>query len=133
MAGQRAAGQRGGEARRPGRREAADRNGHVDGHRDERGAERETRTLRHLLPREVQAVPGAPHWKPRTGRSVLAGGVREQRNGLAGVHAAVWEGPAVAALQPVNREPALACRETDALPTLPDVELGTRTRGPAPA
>ncbi|UNS98929.1 LysR family transcriptional regulator [Streptomyces tubbatahanensis] len=47
-----------------------------------------------------------------------------ESNSLAGVLAAVRAGLGVAALLPANREPAMACREADALPTLPDVELG---------
>jgi hypothetical protein len=30
----------------------------------------------------------------------------------------------MAALMPANLEPAMACHDADALPTLPDVELG---------
>jgi len=40
------------------------------------------------------------------------------------VLAAVRAGLGVAALMPTNLEPAMACHDADALPTLPDVELG---------
>lgn len=46
------------------------------------------------------------------------------RNSLVGVLAAVRAGLGVAALMPANLEPAMACHDTHALPTLPDVELG---------
>lgn len=38
--------------------------------------------------------------------------------------AAVRSGLGVAALMPANLEPVMAGHDTDALPTLPDVELG---------
>lgn len=38
--------------------------------------------------------------------------------------AAVRAGLGVAALMPPNVEPAMVCHDPDALPTLPDVELG---------
>jgi DNA-binding transcriptional LysR family regulator len=66
-----------------------------------------------------------------TCRSALAGGVRS--NSLVGVLAAVRAGLGVAALMPANLEPVMACHDPDALPTLPDVELGLarhpRTQG----
>ncbi|MER6693706.1 LysR substrate-binding domain-containing protein [Streptomyces minutiscleroticus] len=45
-------------------------------------------------------------------------------NSLAGVLAALRAGLGVAALLPTNLEPAMACHDADALPVLPDVELG---------
>ncbi|MBF9134448.1 LysR family transcriptional regulator [Plantactinospora sp. S1510] len=47
-----------------------------------------------------------------------------ESNSLMGVLAAVRAGLGVAALMPANLEPAMACHDADALPTLPDVELG---------
>jgi DNA-binding transcriptional LysR family regulator len=47
-----------------------------------------------------------------------------ESNSLVGVLAAVRAGLGVAALMPANLEPAMACHDPDALPTLPDVELG---------
>ncbi|MEV4018141.1 LysR family transcriptional regulator [Nonomuraea angiospora] len=47
-----------------------------------------------------------------------------ESNSLAGVLAALRAGLGVAALLPANLEPAMACHEADALPALPDVELG---------
>lgn len=47
-----------------------------------------------------------------------------ESNSLIGVLAAVRAGLGVAALMPANLEPAMACHNADALPTLPDVELG---------
>ncbi|MET8835410.1 LysR family transcriptional regulator [Micromonospora sp. NPDC004540] len=47
-----------------------------------------------------------------------------ESNSLVGVLAAVRAGLGVAALMPTNLEPAMACHDPDALPTLPDVELG---------
>jgi DNA-binding transcriptional LysR family regulator len=47
-----------------------------------------------------------------------------ESNSLAGVLAALRAGLGVAALMPANLEPAMACHDVDALPTLPDVELG---------
>jgi DNA-binding transcriptional LysR family regulator len=47
-----------------------------------------------------------------------------ESNSLVGVLAAVRAGLGVAALMPANLEPAMACHDADALPTLPDVELG---------
>lgn len=47
-----------------------------------------------------------------------------ESNSLVGVLAAVRAGLGVAALMPANLEPAMACHDEDALPTLPDVELG---------
>jgi DNA-binding transcriptional LysR family regulator len=56
-----------------------------------------------------------------------------ESNSLVGVLAAVRAGLGVAALMPANLEPAMACHDPDALPTLPDVELGLarhpRTQG----
>jgi DNA-binding transcriptional LysR family regulator len=45
-------------------------------------------------------------------------------NSLVGVLAAVRAGLGVAALLPTNLEPSMACQDTDALPTLSDVEFG---------
>ncbi|MFD5099480.1 LysR family transcriptional regulator [Streptomyces albidochromogenes] len=47
-----------------------------------------------------------------------------ESNSLAGVLAAVRAGLGVAALMPTNLEPAMAGHDVDALPPLPDVELG---------
>jgi DNA-binding transcriptional LysR family regulator len=47
-----------------------------------------------------------------------------ESNTLAGVLAALRTGLGVAALMPVNLEPAMACHDADALPPLPDVEFG---------
>ena len=47
-----------------------------------------------------------------------------ESNSLIGVLAAVRAGLGVTALMPANLEPAMARHDTDALPTLPDVELG---------
>lgn len=47
-----------------------------------------------------------------------------ESNSLVGVLAAVRAGLGVAALMPANLEPAMACHDADALPLLPDVELG---------
>jgi len=47
-----------------------------------------------------------------------------ESNSLLGVLAAVRAGLGVAALMPANLEPVMACHDADALPTLPDVELG---------
>ncbi len=52
-----------------------------------------------------------------------------ESNSLLGVLAALRAGLGVAALMPANLEPAMACHDADALPTLPDVELGL-TRHP---
>ncbi|MBO0787396.1 MAG: LysR family transcriptional regulator, partial [Actinobacteria bacterium] len=45
-------------------------------------------------------------------------------NTLAGLLAGLRTGLGVAALMPANLEPAMACHDADALPALPDVELG---------
>jgi DNA-binding transcriptional LysR family regulator len=47
-----------------------------------------------------------------------------ESNSLVGVLAALRAGLGVAALMPANLEPVMACHDPDALPTLPDVELG---------
>ncbi|MFI7522907.1 LysR family transcriptional regulator [Micromonospora globbae] len=47
-----------------------------------------------------------------------------ESNSLVGVLAALRAGLGVAALMPANLEPAMACHDADALPRLPDVELG---------
>jgi DNA-binding transcriptional LysR family regulator len=47
-----------------------------------------------------------------------------ESNSLAGVLAALRAGLGAAALMPANLEPAMACHDADALPPLPDVELG---------
>lgn len=47
-----------------------------------------------------------------------------ESNSLVGVLAALRAGLGVAALLPANLEPTMACHDADALPTLPDVELG---------
>lgn len=47
-----------------------------------------------------------------------------ESNSLVGVLAAVRAGLGVTALMPANLEPAMACHDADALPFLPDVELG---------
>ncbi|MFG1871122.1 LysR family transcriptional regulator [Micromonospora arborensis] len=47
-----------------------------------------------------------------------------ESNSLIGVLAAVRAGLGVAALMPANLEPVMACHDADALPVLPDVELG---------
>jgi DNA-binding transcriptional LysR family regulator len=47
-----------------------------------------------------------------------------ESNSLAGVLAAVRAGLGVAALMPENLEPIMVCHDVDALPTLPDVEIG---------
>ena len=47
-----------------------------------------------------------------------------ESNSLTGVLAALRAGLGVAALMPANLEPAMACHDANALPTLPDVELG---------
>ena len=47
-----------------------------------------------------------------------------ESNSLVGVLAAVRAGLGVAALMPSNLEPVMVCHDPDALPTLPDVELG---------
>ncbi|MFI7444832.1 LysR family transcriptional regulator [Nonomuraea indica] len=47
-----------------------------------------------------------------------------ESNSLVGVLAALRAGLGVAALMPANLEPAMACHDADALPALPDVELG---------
>ncbi|MEE6262834.1 LysR family transcriptional regulator [Plantactinospora sonchi] len=47
-----------------------------------------------------------------------------ESNSLVGVLAAIRAGLGVAALMPANLEPAMVCHDPDALPTLPDVELG---------
>jgi DNA-binding transcriptional LysR family regulator len=52
-----------------------------------------------------------------------------ESNSLVGIFAALRAGLGVAALLPANLEPAMACHDTDALPTLADVELGL-TRHP---
>jgi DNA-binding transcriptional LysR family regulator len=56
-----------------------------------------------------------------------------ESNSLVGVLAALRAGLGVAALMPPNLEPAMACHDADALPALPDVELGLarhpRTQG----
>lgn len=52
-----------------------------------------------------------------------------ESNSLVGVLAAVRAGLGVAALMPANLDPSMACHDTEALPTLPDVELGL-TRHP---
>jgi DNA-binding transcriptional LysR family regulator len=56
-----------------------------------------------------------------------------ESNSLVGVLAALRAGLGVAALMPGNLEPAMAGHDTDALPALPDVELGLarhpRTQG----
>jgi DNA-binding transcriptional LysR family regulator len=47
-----------------------------------------------------------------------------ESNSLVGVRAAVRAGLGVAAVMPANLEPVMAFHDADALPTLPDVELG---------
>ncbi|MGQ5263795.1 LysR substrate-binding domain-containing protein [Micromonospora sp. ZYX-F-536] len=47
-----------------------------------------------------------------------------ESNSLVGVLAAVRAGLGVAAVMPANLEPVMACHDADALPVLPDVELG---------
>lgn len=47
-----------------------------------------------------------------------------ESNSLVGVLAAVRAGLGVAALMPANLEPAMVCHDPDALPALPDIELG---------
>ncbi|GIG87994.1 LysR family transcriptional regulator [Plantactinospora endophytica] len=47
-----------------------------------------------------------------------------ESNSLVGVLAAVRAGLGVAALMPGNLEPAMVCHDPNALPALPDVELG---------
>ena len=47
-----------------------------------------------------------------------------ESNSLVGVLAALRAGLGVAALMPANLEPVMACHDADALPALPDVELG---------
>ncbi|MFH8796001.1 LysR family transcriptional regulator [Streptomyces sp. NPDC017941] len=47
-----------------------------------------------------------------------------ESNSLVGVLAAVRAGLGVAALMPANLEPGMVCHDPDALPALPDVELG---------
>ncbi|HEY7487357.1 MAG TPA: LysR family transcriptional regulator [Streptosporangiaceae bacterium] len=47
-----------------------------------------------------------------------------ESNSLVGVLAAVRSGLGVAALMPANLEPVMVCHDTDALPTLPDIEFG---------
>lgn len=47
-----------------------------------------------------------------------------ESNSLIGVLAAVRAGLGVTALMPANLEPVMACHDTNALPTLPDVEFG---------
>lgn len=47
-----------------------------------------------------------------------------ESNSLLGVLAAVRAGLGVAGLMPANLEPAMAGHDADALPTLPDIELG---------
>lgn len=47
-----------------------------------------------------------------------------ESNSLVGVLAALRAGLGVAALMPANLEPVMACHDADALPILPDVELG---------
>ncbi|MDT0342294.1 LysR family transcriptional regulator [Streptomyces litchfieldiae] len=47
-----------------------------------------------------------------------------ESNSLVGVLAALRAGLGVAALMPANLEPVMVCHDADALPTLPDVELG---------
>ncbi|SCK37804.1 LysR family transcriptional regulator [Streptomyces sp. WMMB 322] len=47
-----------------------------------------------------------------------------ESNSLVAVLAAVRAGLGVAALMPTNLEPAMVCHDADALPALPDVELG---------
>src|SRR5262249_26660670 len=51
-----------------------------------------------------------------------------ESNSLVGVLAAVRAGLGVAALMPANLEPVMACHDVDALPTLPDIELGLARR-----
>jgi DNA-binding transcriptional LysR family regulator len=57
----------------------------------------------------------------RTGRRWR---VAFESNSLLGVLAAVRAGLGVAALMPANLEPVMASHDSNALPTLPDVELG---------
>lgn len=56
-----------------------------------------------------------------------------ESNSLVGVLAALRAGLGVAALLPANLEPVMVCHDADALPALPDVELGLarhpRTKG----
>ncbi|MFI6744349.1 LysR family transcriptional regulator [Nonomuraea sp. NPDC050451] len=47
-----------------------------------------------------------------------------ESNSLVGVLAAVRAGLGVTAVLPGNLEPAMACHDADALPSLPDIELG---------
>lgn len=54
-----------------------------------------------------------------------------ESNSLVGVLAAVRAGLGVAAIMPENLEPAMACHDSDALPSLPDVELAL-ARHPRP-
>jgi DNA-binding transcriptional LysR family regulator len=69
-------------------------------------------------------APGVRQCCKRWNVPIGAGGWRCESNSLVGVLAAVQAGLGVAALMPANLEPVMACHDADALPTLPDVELG---------
>lgn len=47
-----------------------------------------------------------------------------ESNSLVGVLVALRAGLGVAALMPTNLEPSMVCHDADALPALPDIELG---------
>ncbi|MFI8849879.1 LysR family transcriptional regulator [Streptomyces sp. NPDC053499] len=79
-------------------------------------------------PLPVVLFSGTCSWRTSVLESLESAGrrwrVAFESNSLVGVLAAVRAGLGVAALLPTNLEPAMACHDTDALPSLPDIELG---------
>ncbi|MBO8184035.1 LysR family transcriptional regulator [Streptomyces spirodelae] len=79
-------------------------------------------------PLPVVLFSGACSWRTSVLESLESADrrwrVAFESNSLVGVLAAVRAGLGVAALLPTNLEPAMTCHDTDALPSLPDVELG---------
>ncbi|GGS67168.1 LysR family transcriptional regulator [Nonomuraea spiralis] len=79
-------------------------------------------------PLPVVLFTGACSWRTSVLETLERAGRRRrvafESNSLVGVLAAVRAGLGVAALMPENLDPVMACHDTDALPTLPDVELG---------
>lgn len=79
-------------------------------------------------PLPVVLFSGACTWRTSVLETLERAGrcwrVAFESNSLVGVLAAVRAGLGVAALMPANLEPVMACHDADALPTLPDVELG---------
>jgi DNA-binding transcriptional LysR family regulator len=79
-------------------------------------------------PLPVVLFSGTCTWRRLVLEALERGGrrwrVAFESNSLAGVLAGLRTGLGVAALMPANLDPVMACHDANALPTLPDVELG---------